>query len=290
MNIKDFSCSHNSGSGTISPQLAREKKLKFPLTYENWELMETLALLKKEESKSSFCLLPFCTSLEAEAFGGDVVFSNSLDVPRISNYKYSSLEQILNIPSIDLTNGRIDQVLRACKSLSDKGEITVLEVSGPITILANLLDIRLIMKSWRKDRDRLFQVFNKLGDFIVDFSQMGLKSGVNIICYADPTGSYSILGPKFSEELAIEIVLPILKRIQAILSPGHILHVCPKTSSVLVGFQLANWKEKKISNQSISYDQACSQSINYGYTIGENCIKNKDYYIKNGNIKILEIH
>ena len=289
MNIKDFPCGHDSGSGAVSQDLAEKYGLEFPSAYKYRESIYKMAKINMIESKAPFCLLPFCTTLEGEALGSNVVYSESTAVPRLGPYNFTSLDELIPLPSYDLTEGRIKESLEACRSLVEDKSYAVLEISGPFTILANLLDMRLIMRAWRKDREKLFMVFREIADFILDFSKKAIASGAQIICYADPTGSYSILGPKFSQELMEEIVLPLVKNIEAELSDSQLLHLCPKTSNVLVALDYGFWQEVSLGKEEIPYRLACVSAIGKARIIGENCIKNRNYNLKNGNIKSLVI-
>ena len=55
-----------------------------------------------------------------------------------------TMEELLELPEIDFTSGRIHEVLLACQELRNQGEQVVLQVSGPFTILNVLMDARYV--------------------------------------------------------------------------------------------------------------------------------------------------
>ena len=77
----------------------------------------------------------------------------------------------------------------------------MLEVSGPITILNVLIDIKQIFKGMRKDFEFMKSVFHKVGTQILSYIKEAKKYGVDFISYADSAGGVNILGPKMAEQM-----------------------------------------------------------------------------------------
>ena len=74
--------------------------------------------------------------------GGLVNYGNDKTGPRAKEYICTKPEELLELPAIDFTTGRIHEVLLACKELRKQGQHVVLQVSGPFTILNVLIDAR----------------------------------------------------------------------------------------------------------------------------------------------------
>ena len=67
--IKDFQCTYDNSAG-INEEVTRELDLKFPDAYMQHETMAALSKALKRHDGASFCELPFCHTVEAEAMGG----------------------------------------------------------------------------------------------------------------------------------------------------------------------------------------------------------------------------
>ena len=62
--------------------MTRELDLKFPDAYMQHETMAALSKALKRHDGASFCELPFCHTVEAEAMGGIINYGNEKTGPR----------------------------------------------------------------------------------------------------------------------------------------------------------------------------------------------------------------
>jgi len=185
--IIDFHCTYDNSAG-VNKDAVKNTDLKFPVAYKRWDHMAELAWVMKEYEHATFCELPFCHTLEGEALGGSINYGDENCGPRVKDYICTTAEELLSLPEIDYTKGRMAEVLKACKYLREKGEDVVLEISGPFTILNVLIDPCIIFKIFRKDPDSMKKIFYKLHQEILRFVQESLKAGVTMISYADAAG------------------------------------------------------------------------------------------------------
>ena len=159
--IQDFKCTYGNSAG-IREAVTNQTNLKFPDAYKHAETMAELAQVLKECDKAPFCELPFCHTVEAEAMGGIINYGNEKTGPRAKEYLCTDIEEILELPAIDFGKGRIQEVLKACRILYEKGEHVVFEVSGPLTILNVLIDPKYVFKGMRKKPELMARIFAKL--------------------------------------------------------------------------------------------------------------------------------
>ena len=193
--IKDFNCTYDNSAG-IRSEVTEGLGLTFPDAYTHCDTMVTLSKMLKEKDKAVICELPFCHTLEAEAMGGIINLGNEIAGPRAGGYVCTDVEEILNLPDMDFTKGRIQETLLACKKLREEGEHVVFEVAGPFTILNVLIDARYVFKGMRKKPEVMEKVFWKLGDQILKYMELVKEYGGDLISYADSSGGVNILGPK----------------------------------------------------------------------------------------------
>lgn len=285
--IVDFQCAYDNSVG-VSSAVTKKTKLKFPEAYRSWDSMAELAMAIKEHDAATFCELPFCHTLEGEALGGVINYGDENIGPRAKDYICTTAEELLKLPEIDFTSGRIAEVLKACRFLRDKGEDVVLYISGPFTILNVLIDPRHIFKIFKKNPEAMQKIFDKLQKEILVFVEEAQKSGVNMISYGDSTGGLNILGTKLAEEVVQMFTYPLFKKLEESLNDNTILLLCPKTTFALLGTEKAVWNDIALG-EVIKYSEGCRRVIGKAKFVGQMCFKNKGFELKNGIIKTISL-
>ncbi|MBC3889700.1 methylcobamide--CoM methyltransferase [Acetobacterium paludosum] len=280
--LTDFKCKRAESSG-FSDEIIAELNLEFPKSYENAEIMAKISKSIKKESESQICILPFCHTVEAEAFGAFINLSEGKFGPRAASYAYQSVEELLDLQDVDFNQGRISEVLKACQILYAQGEKVALEISGFLTILNSLIDVSKIFKAWRKEPEKIEKVFEILSDNLYRVFEEAKKVGVSIASYADPASSVNIVGPKFTEKMATKFTYPLLKRVADLSDDNFIIHLCPKTSLIFFDLGLAE-RKTLLFNERLSYNEACLKVIGKEKVIGQACIKDTKSILCHGKI------
>ena len=283
----DFKCTYDNSIG-IYKEITEKMDLQFPEAYKHFDSMAMLSEELKKYDKAVFCELPFCHTVEGEAMGGSINYGDENIGPRAKDYICTTAEEILALPEIDYSKGRISEVLKACKYLREKGENVVLYVSGPFTIMNVLIEPRHIFKIFKKNPEAMKDIFNKFQSEILRFIAEAQKSGVNMISYGDSSGGLNILGPKFSEEVVEMFTYPLLKSMEQSINNETIVLLCPKTTFALLGTDRAEWKDIQLKAP-INYAKACIEVIGEAKFVGQMCIKNKEFELKNGIIKTINL-
>jgi len=289
--ITDFHCGYDNSIG-LTNKIAARTDLAFPKAYEKAESMAILSKALKEEEGADFCQLPFCHTVEGEALGGIINLGDENIGPRAKEYRCTTPEEILALPEIDYSKGRIAEVLKACKILRDEGEDVVLYVSGPFTILNVLMEPRYVFKTFKKKPDMMQRIFDKLQGEILRFIEEAQRAGVQLISYGDSSGGLNILGPKFSEDTLEMFTYPLLKNLEKRLNSETnsqtLILLCPKTTFALLGMEKARWKDLDLGAP-MKYGEGCVKAIGRAKFAGQMCINNKNYELQNGVLKTVEL-
>lgn len=285
--LVDFPCKHENTIG-FSAEIINKTALSFPDSYNNFAALADLALAVKEEMNFPFCILPFCHTVEAEALGGKINLGNGHVGPRPKEYAFTSIEDLMQTASIDFSKGRIHQILLACSLLKGRGEKVALEICGPYTILSCLMDLSLLFKTWRKDPQLAENLFDFISDNLLHYFKAACEAGVDIISYADPAGSLKILGPKYAEKTAHLFTIPFLQKARDITAGKSLIHLCPKTTLILTGLDLAEFVNIAIVEKT-SYIEAALSVIGKTDIIGQACLHEDTILLSNGNIKAIRL-
>ncbi|MBU5436551.1 hypothetical protein KQI42_00945 [Tissierella sp. MSJ-40] len=241
-----FKCSGNE-TETIPNKILEELNISFEDVNKDAAKIAILSKILRENKSRTYCTIPFCHTVEAEAFGSTVIFDKRVG-NRINKYRIDNISSMEVIPSIDLTNGRIAEVLKAIKKLKEMEEKVCLNITGPISLATSIMDSRLFYKTLRKDRETANRLLNLIEDSIVAYMLEGIKQGADIISFADPTGTIDILGPRIYEEVSGKSTYNILKKIESQLG-DTIVHLCGKTSTSLEAIGLLEIDRIKVEGK-----------------------------------------
>ena len=191
------------------------------------EAMAVAAIAKKEEEHDNLCRIPFCVTVEAEAFGAWLAGNDPAgsDKP----YRFSSLAEAAHMGTLDFSSGTISQVLRCAEILVAAGEAVAVNVEGPFTILGLLLDPVQLYKGIYLEPEPLKAALQVIEDNLVRYMQALADRGVKVISYADPTGARELLGGALFCEWSGKSSYRILKRMEPFLKET-LLHICGVTS------------------------------------------------------------
>lgn len=285
--LTDYPCQHENTVG-FPDNIIKKTGLPFPESYNNCKALAVLAMAMKEENNMPFCSLPFCHTVEAEALGGHINLGDGRIGPRPQQYAYTSLEDLLETAPIDFSKGRIHEVLRACALLKEQGEKVALQICGPYSILSCLLDLSLLFKRWRKEPQLVKDLLAFISNNLLDYVSAAGAAGVDIISYADPAGSLKILGPKYTEETAHLFTLPFLQKASEITASKSLLHLCPKTTLVLTGLELAELVNIP-TDEKVLYAEAALAVIGKTNIIGQACLQDNSHWLNNGCIKAVRL-
>ena len=281
--IKDFKCTYDNGVLDHS-EIVKELGFTFPDVYLHADMMAALSKRQKEKQGSPICVLPFCHTVEAEAMGGIITLGNEVAGPRAKEYLYTNYKELGDIEETDFAKGRMQEVLKACQILHEQGEHVMLEVSGPITILNVLIDIKHIFKGMRKEPEFMKSVFQKVGTQILRYIEEAKKYGVDFISYADSAGGVDILGPKMAEQMVEDFTYDFLKEAQECSDEHTLLMLCPKTTFALLGTEKAELSDIGVSNE-ITYGEGCIEVLGKAKIVGIQCAKNMGFLLKSGTMK-----
>jgi len=273
--ISDFKCVH-SNADDIS-LVSDDNSIKFPQAYQKAEDMAELALKIKTAGNSPLCILPFCHTIEAECFGAFINFGDALFGPRVKEYKVRNIKDLEMLLPIDFTMGRIAEVISACKMLKQAGETVCLEISGPMTILNNLIELKEVFKAWRKDKEYMLRILDFLNGQMLIYADIA-KNYADIICYADPIASIDILGPNMAKEWTEFSTVPFLKKLLDCINNYSVIQICPKITVMLIGFGFARYEDFYIP-EPMKFSEACIKYKDIIKITGQNCVKNKDYIV-----------
>lgn len=286
-----FKCNQNDNEN-IPMEIIDNTHLKFPDLHTNSKDIAYVSQNLKLYKNDSICKVPFCTTVEAEAMGANIKLGDEKNCPRISNYAYKDINELLDIEDINLERGRIKEVLDSISILKNKGEIVVLNVCGPFTILSLLIDSKYIYKALRKYKSTVENILNKIENNIVKYVKKAIENKVDIISYSDPMSSIEIVGPKVYKEIVGNTTIRTLEKLDNSIE-SSVIHLCGKVSTSLQSYK--NLEVEEISyNLDLRYGEAIYNLLETknknNIFIGHNCMKKTPYILEESIIYKIKIN
>lgn len=283
--ITDYKCTYDFDKG-IDEEFTKKLDLIFPDAYCHKDSIVKLAKAQKEYQNALFCDIPFCHTLEAEAMGAIINLGDAKTGPRAKDYLVSSAEDILALPDIDFSKGRIHETLLAAEELVAEGENVVFYVTGPLTALDALIDPRFVFKTMKKNPELAKAVFWKIGEETLKLMQFAYERGVRIISYADSSGGVNILGPKLMQQMVDDFLADFLKKMDEELPKDMLVLLCPKISLALIGTEKADFEDAEL-DEAISFGDAIVDRIGKTRFLGHLCVKDSKKILQSKRIKQL---
>lgn len=282
--IFDYKCTFLDNV-QIDDNILNEAKITFPNVHKEAKLIVDYAKLVKKFTNVGFVEVPFCHTVEAEAFGAIINYGDKITGPRVKEFAYKEVNEILNLNDIDFSSGRISEVIKAVKILCDDGCDVVYEITGPYTILNNLIDTATLFKTVRKDRELMKKVYNYLGNNLYKFIKVLFEKGVKYISFADSAAAVGIIGPKITKEYVEVFLYEFIKKLVELAKEySAMILLCPRITFALYSMDLVKFNNLTLPNE-MQYFEALKLNINKIKLSGQMCIKNRNYVLKPALIK-----
>ncbi|MEB3428947.1 uroporphyrinogen decarboxylase family protein [Citroniella saccharovorans] len=240
----------------------------------------------KSLNNPSINFLPLGHNILAEALGGNVSFpSNS--TTRTGKAICKSLDECLELQNLEKKefSQMTSEILKAIELLKKDNIKLAIELSGPVGTLDGLVSLSNVFKAFRKDREKIDILFEKISDYTLNFTDLLSNMGVDIISFADPSIGVKIVGEKVLTDLINSYYLSLIKKMSEITYGKSLIHTCPK---LYLSFKaLGLIKEDTIFfEDEIKYKDALL-SLDKKSLTGARCINNLEQNVK--SIKIFSL-
>ncbi len=176
--------------------------------------------------------IPFCLTVEAEAFGCTVDLGKVDRTPMVKSHMYEA-EDTPVLPTDFTTKGRVKTVLEATKIL--KQEIgneypIVVGTTGPLTIAGHLVGTENLLLMMITDPDAVHKFIKVAAEMEKEYLKALVAAGADVIAMSDPSASTDML----SGEMFDEFALPYTKTAwEGAEGAKKILHICGDTTILL---------------------------------------------------------
>ena len=194
--------------------------------------MLRLALAMQRETGFDNIAMPFCMTVEAQAYGARVDLGNDLTQPKVRGTVLAA-DGSGALATPDFRAGRAGMLLEAIRlARAERPDVPVIgNLVGPFSILAMLADSLMVLR-WTRRRPELVDAYlARITGDLAEFGALQLDAGADCICIAEPTATGEILGG----ELFARFALPAIERLVAALRAKGapvIVHICGDVKAI----------------------------------------------------------
>ncbi|BAP61034.1 methylcobamide:CoM methyltransferase MtbA [Methanococcus maripaludis] len=196
--------------------------------------------------------VPFCMTVEAEAFGAGVKMGTDITEPRVTNYPIDSVTEYEKLNHININEGRGKTVLESIELLKEKNtEVPIIaNLTGPVSTASSLMEPVTYYKELRRKPEAAKEFMDFVTENLIEFGKAQLKAGADVLAISDPSGTGEILGPKMFKEFAVPYLNKIIEETSDLAETGTIIHICGRLKSVYA--EINSLKSDAISFDSIT--------------------------------------
>jgi [methyl-Co(III) methylamine-specific corrinoid protein]:coenzyme M methyltransferase len=206
----------------------------WPDAHNDAEKMATLAEAGHTVVGFEAVRVPFDITAEAELFGCGIKAGDQKQQPSVIKHSVKNLEDLEKIREYNLNEGRVNEVLKAVKILSDKygKELPIIgSMIGPFSLAQHING-----DAWFGNLFTGEEIVPALLDFCSDFNvayaKAMVENGADTIAIIDPTASYELIGGDFYEKYALPYQKKIADAMKE-LDVATVLHICGNTTNGL---------------------------------------------------------
>lgn len=173
---------------------------------------EAIACIAKEtDTLAAVSLMDL--SVEAEAFGADVVFSAN-DVPVVVGQLVSDMDEAEALKVPDLEAGRAKVCVEGMRLAKEKIQDKPLMAGmiGPYSLAGRLMDVTEIMYICYDEPEAVHAVLRKVTEYLIAYGQAMKDAGADGIMMAEPLAG--IISPAMADEFSTPYVKGVIDALQ----------------------------------------------------------------------------
>jgi len=222
-----------SGQGMVTIQAIEKMGVRFARIHTSAEYMARSAMTTAEIFGFDAVVIPYDMCTVPEALGrGASLYENADGIlyPTVPS-KWKTLDEV-EIDSDFMSKGRMPLVDEAIRILKDSsaGKFAVGSwVLGPFTMAGQLLELDVLLKGLKKDKENVMGFLSKMTDLVIEVARHYQELGVDYMNIREMGSGTDIISPRMWKML----VLDNLQKVFSALRSPKVLHICGSTDMII---------------------------------------------------------
>lgn len=281
-----FFCPGNHDIEIVEPAELALAKVSYQEMYTQGEAMAKVAAVLREKRQDKLCKIPFCLTIEAEAFGAEVDIKESATPPALKAYNYKNWKDLAALTEMDFDHSRVREVLIAVRQLRSQGHEVAVRIEAPFTVLAMLMDFSHICVMAQKKPQVIEAALEKISAGTINYINAVREAGAKVISFADPSGNPGLVGEAFYHEFCGKYTKQVMLAVQPSMADG-VIHLCGRSSAALYVtgmIDIEPW-----GSPAATYGEsilAAAEAADVFY-VGHGCMNNTGLALKSGVKKVM---
>lgn len=217
------------GSMTATPeQVVAVSGQSLPAAHTDARAMAELALAAARITGFESVGVPLCTTVEAEAFGAEIILGDARTEARIVREPFASVTEV-TLPGVEelLRRGRVQTSVEAVRILKETaGDLPIFaNVMGPLSLAASVVEPTAFLRELRSKPQQSRALADLATDFLIAWAGQLVAAGADAIAIHEDTTTPALVGPRTFET----VVAPQLARLVAAIRDSGarvLLHMC----------------------------------------------------------------
>ncbi|MBM7625040.1 uroporphyrinogen decarboxylase family protein [Sporohalobacter salinus] len=182
--------------------------------------------------------VPFCMTVECEPLGIELDMGSKTVEPRVTEYNQGKIEEIMENYEVDpKQDKRMPVVLDAISRLKNDEVPVIGNITGHVSTATSIIDPLMGIKMIRKQPERIYDFFEYINNYLIEYAEEMIKAGADIIAVSDPTATGEILGSDNFEKFAVPFYRDLVKAVHDLDVPV-IIHICGDAKTILDSLNL----------------------------------------------------
>jgi [methyl-Co(III) methanol-specific corrinoid protein]:coenzyme M methyltransferase len=222
-----------SGQGMVTLDAIKKIGIRFPQVHGSAEYMAGSAMASAEIFGFDAVVIPYDMCTVPEALGRGVSLYQDTDeilYPTVPS-KWQALDEV-KLSGGFLTRARmplVDEAFGILRSQSNGRFAVGGWVLGPFTMAGQILELDVLLKGLRKDKERFETFLSEMTDLIITVACHYQELGVDYMNIREMGSGTDIISPRMWRMFVIEN----LKKIFSSLQSPAILHICGSTDMII---------------------------------------------------------
>jgi len=224
-----------SGMGMVTIQAIEEMGIRFAKVHSSGGLLARSAITSAEIFGFDAVIVPYDMCTVPEALGRGVSLYEGAEgilYPTVPS-KWKSLDEVsLPKDTTYLSKGRmpaVDEAIRIAKAYENGRYAVGGWVLGPFTMAGQLIELDVLLKGVKKDKERVEEFLGKMTDLVIEVGKHYQRLGVDYMNIREMGSGTDLLSPRMWKSL----IQPNLKKVFSELSSPKILHICGSTDLII---------------------------------------------------------
>ncbi len=206
-----------------------------PAVHRDAESMTALALATRAATGFENLGVPFCMTVESEAWGGEVEDGDDETAPCIHVEPLASAAQWTSLRELDpARDGRMPTLVectRRLRAVEPDAAITA-NLVGPLSLGTSLVPATTLYRELRTRPADVHAMFRFLAENSARYGAALVAAGADVVVISDPSATGEILGPRLFREFALPYINSMTAAAHALGVPV-IVHVCGDVRPIL---------------------------------------------------------